>query len=533
MPLKRIVLLCAVLAGILSVLPYIAHTFNPEFHGLTIARDKDYANYNSRIERALKGHPEEAANAITPVGSGIRGLQVAGMEEVVGTLFSWTGLDGPTVAVIVTALLTPLLFILFYLLFLSIEFAPRWALGMTLTLFAIMFHGFTRTVHPGWSFVPAIGALYAFVLFLKKPSGSRLLWGILFLGALPYLYFWHWTFVWAVVGCMATLFLATKHRLKATGYRLALLALGVVLLSLPFLFQTFSLFGDPLYPEVAIRASFLSQRFPESWIRSGLLLFQLLALLTLFKKYRKDFSYIAALSVLLGLFIALHQNVIHNRVLMFASHFEPHMLIATTVAAAWVLSRKVQLPQRIVISVIAFVLLCGGIVDYSFAHGFFIPKPRDFEDQHLADAIAVLKTRTGDVVLTDQDTGRLVTSWTDDGIVYTTHARFLFITDADLAERYCVAEMWNSHPETTRVLSLEYNRILQSPEYQEYEAKLLTEACARVKKDPQQYLKKYGVTLILWNHRNRPEWKIDPTALGLSHIRSGMNWDLWEVRGKE
>lgn len=529
-----LVLLCAVIAGFLSVLPYVLHTFSPDFQGLTIMRDKDYANYDSRLQRVLVGHPEEASNAITPIGSGIEGLQVAGVEKVIGVLFGWIPVDAPTLSVIVTGVLTPLLFVLFYLLFTTLCFPKRWSLGMTLVLFSVMFHGLTRVVHPGWSFVPTIAVLLAFFLFFRKPSVTHLLLGIFLLGLMPYIYFWSWTWSWAVVGSFVLLSLFSgpdTNLLRRSPFFTVLLALGILLLAVPFALQTISLFGNTIYPEVSIRASFLHQRFPESPIRSALLIAQLIALFSLFKSYRSDWTYIAAVSFLLGIVLALHQNVLHERVLMFASHYYPQLLISTTVCGAWVLVRKVWMPARIAVAGIACIFLVAGVFDYFFAHDFFVPKQQHFQDQNLAGAIAFLKGQDRQTILTDADTGRFITAWTDHGIVYTTHARFLFISDADLVERYCVAEFANPHPERNRVLDFEYNRILQSAEYQAYQQRLITETCVRVKADPLTYFRKYAVTMVLWNAVQRPAWEIDADRLGLKKVREGEGWVLWTFKG--
>lgn len=532
-PFFWLVALCAVIAGFLSVLPYVMHTFYPSFQGLTVLRDKDYANYDSRLQRVLVGHPEEASNAITPIGSGIDGLQVAGVEQVIGVLFGWIPVDAPTLSVIVTGVLTPILFVLFYLLFVALCFSRRWSLGMTLMLFSVMFHGLTRVVHPGWSFVPTIAALLAFFSFARKPTIPLLILSAVLLGLLPYIYFWSWTFAWAVAGSFVLLsFFSVKENnlLSQAPVRSILLAAGVVLISVPFALQTTTLISHPLYPEIAIRASFLTQRFPESPVRSVLLLTQLIALASLFRNYRMDWSYIAAFSFLLGITIAIHQNIIHERVLMFASHYYPHLLIATTVSGAWVLVRRAPLVARSIVAGIAFLFLAAGVYDYAFAHAFFIPRAQDFKDQHLTTAIVILKADGRQTVLTDAETGRVITSWTDDGIVYTTHARFLLISDQDLVERYCVSEIFHPAPPLTRVLDLEYNRILQSEEYQAYQRHLITEACNRVKADPAAYLKKYGVTRVLWNRMERPQWLVDAAVLGLIEERSGEGWVLWKVK---
>jgi hypothetical protein len=501
------------------------------YEGLVIFPDKDYVNYEARIERALKGYPEEASNAITPIGSRVEGIQVAGMEVITAMLFGWTHLDAPQVAVIATALFATLLFLLFFWLFREIGFPYGWSLGITLAFFTVMFYGLTRVVQPGWSFVFAILSLISVILFWKKQTLLRFCCAAVLLAFLPYLYFWHWTYVWAGVASLTALSLFSPQWNLFKRRPAAVIALAAValLLSVPFFIDTVQLFRNSIYPEVAIRASFLYQRTPESWIRSVLLVADLVLFLSLFKRYRNDFSYLVCASLLLGLAIAMHQNIIHDRVLMFASHYEPYLIITTVVCGAWVLWKRAPLLRRLLIALLGLTFLLAGAYDYAFAQLFIIPNDQTYRDQHLAGAISQLKSAGQQTVLTDMDTGRIVTAWTIDGIVYTTHARFLLISDADLAERYCVSEMFDPSPLPARVLSIEYNRVLQSPEYQSYEQGLLTSACARVKKDPLAYLKKYGVTRILWNQVNRPQWQIDAKALHLTPDGSGESWKMWKV----
>src|SRR3989338_8637496 len=195
----------AITIGAISLVPYLLHPFSPKWNGLIVIRDKDYGNYYSRLERALSGHLAETSNAMTPVGSGIEGVQSSGMEQVVGLLLGWTGLPAPMVAVILMPLLAAGLFLLFYKLFLRMEFPPNSALAMTLVLFAVLFHVFTRHVQPGWSFLIAISALLATWHCWRTPSVLKAILAGILLGALPYIYFWHWTFAWASVAVFTAL----------------------------------------------------------------------------------------------------------------------------------------------------------------------------------------------------------------------------------------------------------------------------------------------------------------------------------------
>ncbi len=535
MPVKSrfavIVMVLGVWFGFLTILPYVTHVFHPASAGLTFIRDKDWGNYYSRFERALDDHPEEAANAITQIGSGIKGLQTAGIEQFAGTLLAWTGLPAPPLAVILTAILTPLLFVLFFYLFKEIGFDERWSLGLDAAIFVAMFGPLTRMPHPGWSFIPAVGALIAFLRFAKHPSFNGALLTGLLLGILPFLYFWHWTFVWAACGSIALLTFGLERDMRFVLRRpwmTALLALVTLLVATPFIVQTASLMANPLYPEVAVRASFLYQRFPESWPRTILLLIQLAAFASLWRTRRSDRSYVAALGILLGLVLAMHQNVLHNKVLMFASHFEPQMIIASAVAGAWVLTRNVDVVRRGIVVGIAILFLVAGAWDYAFMNGFFVPQPRDFQDQHLLTPIAVLREAPPSTVLTDRTTGRTLTAWTHQGIVYTQHVRFLFVSDETMAERYCVTEMFAPVVDPYRSLYIEYNRVLDSPAMREHEKALVEEACARVKDDPEAFLAQYGVEYVLWNKNERPDWVV-PKAPYLKERASGSGWTLWLV----
>lgn len=527
-------LLCMAVVSGLTALPYALHTLSPKYHGLIVMRDKDYANYYSRLERSLSGYPEEAENGITPVGSGIRGVQTAWMEHMLGMLFAWTGLSAPALSIGFTAVFTPFLFLLLFLLFCTIGLPGRTALAMTGGLFMIMFHGFSRVMHPGWSFVPTIAALLGTVIWARTQKRSMLLCAAILLGILPSIYFWHWTWSWATVAAFFGI-LACAHGRAFWQRRRTLdllLALCLTLaLSFPFALRTAMLIRDSRYPEVSIRASFLEQRYPESPTRSVLILIMLMALLTGWRRHKMTLQYSAPLALMLGVTIALHQNIVHAKVLMFASHYEPHMLIAAIAAFAALQLLPFPTIARWCGSAAAVLLLAGGMYDYAFAHRFFTPEPIDFRDQHLAPAIRFFDNGVLDTVLTDATTGRILTAFTPDGILYTTHSRFLFISDALLAEHYCMSQLFKENPPSERVLYNEYNRVLWSSAMQERQRRLVGEACKRVQSDPLGHMRQYGVDYILWNQKQEPDWHVDTKVLPLEEVASGSGWTIWRLRG--
>lgn len=533
----RLLLCCAIAFGFFAVFPSVLHTLHHSYRGLTVIRDKDYGNYFSRLQRTLSGHGEEADNGITPIGAGIDGAQVAGTERAVGFLFSWAGLPAPTLAVVLAPFFVSVLFLFFYSLFRLLEFNPHWSLGMASVYFFILFHVVSRVVHPGWSFIPALAALVSFFLFWKKFSLPLALLAGLLLGVLPYLYFWHWTYVWSVAGSAVVLslvlwMLENNPPFFMVRFPLLILIVTTLLVSLPFLLQLMQLMQHPLYEQVALRGGFLTTRAAESMPRSLLLALQTGFFLSLFRTKKREWSYLAVLSFLLGILIAMHQNIVHGRLLMFSSHFYPHLVLSSLVAGAWVIVKGAPLLQRTVVAGIALLFLAGAAYDYLPGYRFFVPRESDFRDQHLLEPIRILRNNgTSDVVLTDAHTGRVLTSFSEEGIVYTTHTRFLLISDAEMAERYCLSELFSpTPPEAYRALYMEYNAVLDSPAMREHEHTLVQDACERVRINPLSSLRTYGVTHVLWNQVLKPDWNILLYPLPLQVIASSDEWLLLSLR---
>ncbi len=533
-PRLALVVVCGLFAGCLVMLPYVEHVFHPLYRGFTVIRDKDYGNYNSRLERALRGHPEEANNGILPIGSGVRGLQQAGIEQTVGVAFGWTGIHAVPLSAIISGMSTALLFVLFFLVFAALGFEKRTALAMTALYFAI-FLGDTlgRTVHPGWSFVPTMLALLSFVALWKRPRPPLAIVTGVLLGILPSVYFWGWAYVWSIVACAVVVDLVARRRESPFVRRpwpIVLCAGITLLIASPALMQIIHTFTSPLHAEISLRADILMQRSVESPTRSILLFLQLAALGWVFKGHKREWPYLATFAFLAGITVAMHQNFLHGRVLMFASHFYPQLCISTLVATVWALVRRPWLPARVTIVCIGILFLAAGFMDEYRHYAFLIPRPSNFQHQHLREPVQMLeRDNTQDVVLTDAVTGRVVTAWTDDGIIYTTHLRFLEIPDSEIAERYCVSELFDPHmPDPYRTIYIEYNRILDSPPVRAREQQLVKEACNRVRADPKTYLEQYRVTHVLQNFYERPYWKVDARRYGLRLIGSGSGWLLWK-----
>ena len=536
----RATLLLALTFALLSLFPYVLHPLSSSYEGLTVIRDKDYGNYFGRLERALSGHFREASNGITPVGSGIEGAQNAGLEIALGALFSWTTLPAPTLSVLLTPLFVFLFCLLLFALFRVLEFSERLSLTLTAVYVFLLLHVVLRVMHPGWSFVPALAALVSFFHFIKKPTATLAVCTGILLGLLPSIYLWSWTYVWAVVGSFVGFSVLIKKQEGNSQFSILnsqffTLVIVTLLVSLPFFLHLQELTQHPLYDTVALRGGFLHTRSVESLPRSLLLLLQAFLFLSLFPQKKKEWSYIIVLSLLLGILIAMHQNLVHGTLLMFSSHFYPHLVLSTTAVLGYVLSRTVPPLQKYTIAGISLLFLAGAAYDYLPGYIFFVPDSDHYRDQLLAEPIQLLRDNgTRDTVLTDASTGRVLTSFTDEGIVYTTHTRFLFLSDEEMAERYCLSQLFAPDPpDAYRALYMEYNAVLDSPQMRAREETLVSDACRDVRADPLPFLRTYGVTHVLWNQERQPEWLITRYPLPLTVLASSNRWLLLQLAGDD
>ncbi len=119
----------------------------------------------------------------------------------------------------------------------------------------------------------------------------------------------------------------------------------------------------------------------------------------------------------------------------------------------------------------------------------------------------------------------MVTGWTDDDAVFTAYVRHLLVSDTEYAQRYCLSEL----PAAADLdwLAREVVERLNPSEIAARTAQFRI-ACDSVLRFPRIALRRYGVTMLLWNETLRPDWRIDPQLF--TKTLQGEGWSLWTVR---
>ncbi|MEK7137669.1 MAG: hypothetical protein AAB853_05295 [Patescibacteria group bacterium] len=512
-------------------------------HGINAVREKpqalirivttDDGHYHARVKAALLGRYGEVGNGVTGGETVAKSSAPALVELLVGILFGWTGFHAPQVILLLTVLLTPLVVFplvrLLRLLPLPDAYALFWGFLYILTFLGPL----QKPVNMSLSLPFTILALLLLFKARKERTFPWILGSGIVLGIAPHIYFWSYTYLWAFTFFFFVFqfFQPTSEEKKGSIRTLLLVAAVTIIVASPFFFHLITASrSDPNFSVTAFRSTLIHSRGVESPVRA-LLLFGLLISSTLLAwKRRQDSSWIFPLAAVFAAFTAMHQNLIHGFILSFSSHYYPFVALSALLATAfaWELGKNSWL--RIPITLIGTLFLLAGIWDYRSAWDIARGEYYVRDIQHLKPALTLLDDGKRETVLTDKVSAHMVTAWTDDDVVYTAYIKHLFIRNEEYAERYCLSEFFEpSGPDFTWLGSEVVER--KEPEKIAERAKFFENVCAPILKDPSEALRRYNVSLILWNERLRPNAR--PTLPGIEIMEQGDGWSLWRFPVRE
>lgn len=534
------------LAGIVFFLavwiafPFMRFASYPAYQGLVPLRSGDEGAYYDRIQTALLGRWDEVSNGIT--GPGIYGVGSAGVELVTGFLLQKTGLHGPEAGVLLMVTIAPLFF-LFFALFLRTLGVSRWmSLGVTAVYTLMMLGSLQRPV--ALSFVLPYTALVLLLFSNAYTKGGwlRIALSAVTIGLLPAVYFWSWTFLWASLAIAFLLhefFMSQAVQKMHQRWRMVGIGGAGFLLSLPILIRTWLMqVQSPAYSDVA---SYRSGLYPsygiESWPRSALLLVLTISAIVLFIR-RKNLrtSLLIPVALVIGIFIASHQNLIHGKDLMFASHYYPFLCLAAVSLAAVVLaheslrlrSLRHQWPSYAILGITS-IFLVAGFSDYRITWALPLASEKHLDTQHLAPILQTLSDGKRQMILTDAHAALMIKAWTDDDVVFTPYVQSLLVTDEDYIRRSCLSELSApAGPDISRIAweLTQYRGIHLLPQREAQVRSICTPFLA----NPRKALSDYAVELLLWDEEHRPDWKIN-TAL-FQKTEQGKGWSLWALKAR-
>ncbi len=506
------------------------------FHGLLPYGGSEEAMYLIRAQEALHAPFTNVTNGIWSGQYAPLGLQSAGVEQLFGALFFWTGLSAPWLVFGLHVLLAPLTIPLAAALMRRVGATKPLALFCGVLLFWYFVYC-RRLFHPGFSLPLVLGTLLLLWRWYEKPTVQRTIALGLPLGYSVGVYLWSWTFLWATTGLLVLATLADRTSPQR----------GTLLKSLPWLSGTTLLAAAPalkhlamarllpFFGEASVRAGLVHTHMPESLARSVLTVLLFCAAAWIFRKKEERRTMLPLLAMLGALAVAYNQQLVHGVVMSFSSHYIHYVsVIATMLVVAMCAHGK-----RDAVALLT-LLVCTGLLVLNFKDmggrwiAFLPPPPEAMRMQHLSGAVEKLGAMPKTLLLSDKNASDIVASYTHHDVVFTEYSGFLLIPDKEYAERACVAEVFAPQPvDYTRLVvhAEEQLRVLRGQETQaEYDASLAAAnaACAAVRADPVGTLKRYGITTVLWDEYGRPSWKLNKSFLKLT--QAGNGWSLWEVQ---
>lgn len=513
--------------------PHVHARLDPRNQGFPLYYGSDSSHYVVRLEQGLVEPLSDTSNGIFSVPNAPGGLQPGGLEQIVGYLFSWTGWTATTVMVLLSTLFGATLVPLLQRLLVRTGLSDVKALGGSALYFFLFLGPIQRFVHSSWSLPLALLSLLLVWRFWDRPTVLRAICAGIIVGCLPHVYYWGWTFVWCTVGLL-TLFSLFRSSSEKRARIIGLLCLWMVaaFIAIPYFLHIASMLGNSLANEVAERSSVVFSRGIESYPRSILtLLVALFALICFGRKSSKTREALIPVAALcMTSFIVLHQQLLHGKVISFSTHYYPYICIAALLFGAALFAHRAWSLHRIFSACLCVVFLGAAFVDYSMRYKIFMVDSDLFHYQHFSTVLPILeKNPRKEVILTDYLAGLPIAASTKHDVVFTEHARHLLISTREYAERYCLTDMFNPVTDPVWLPNMlhELSRLgtVRAEELRSERLGITTDACLDIRSNPKGFLKDYGVTLLLWDEKDHPEWKIDHSLFQLE--TQGQGWSLW------
>lgn len=520
------------LALLVLAFPRIHERLDARNLGFPLYYGSDSSHYVVRLEQGLVEPFSDTSNGIFSVPDAPGGLQPGGLEQIVGYLFSWTGWTATTVMILLSTLFGATIVPLLQRLLVRTGLSEGKALAGSALYFFLFLGPIQRFVHSSWSLPLALLALLLVWRFWERPNVLRAICAGIIVGCLPHVYYWGWTFVWCTTGLLTlfALFRSSPEK-KARVIGLACLWIAAALVAAPYFLHIASMLGNPLSNEVAERSSVVFSRGVESYPRSILtFLLALFALLSFGRKSSKMDMLLPVVALSITTCIVLHQQLLHGKVISFSTHYYPYICVAALLFGAALFAHRRWSLHRMFSAFLCLVFLGGAFVDYSRRYQIFLIDPDLFHYEHFSTLLPILeKDPRKEVILTDYLAGLPIAASTRHDVVFTEHARHLLISTREYAERYCLTDMFNpvADPAWLPNMLHELSRLgtARAEELRTERLDITTDACLDVRSYPKEFLQDYGVTLLLWDEKDHPEWKINPSLFTLE--TQGDGWSLW------
>ena len=255
------------------------------FRGVYPVFNGDALFYQTRIQEIYDGHGA-INHSYFFEHKDIAYPQQIGAEYFIYSLTKISGLSAPALQVIIDFVMPAIIFLLSYLLFKKIAPNEYTAVLFPLALYTVVMAGLFKPIHPQIT----LPLLLLFLIFwVKLILNDKNKWrhsvisGV-FLGLLFLTYFYHWTFLFVVMGIYILIMLLSKS-FAEIKYHALLIGIGV-LIGIPYILRMLASLEAPFQAETMVRLGLYFSHLPESYPRLAVALVWL-AFFIWFARYYK------------------------------------------------------------------------------------------------------------------------------------------------------------------------------------------------------------------------------------------------------
>src|SRR3989344_4478331 len=502
-------------------------------------------------------------------------MHFAFIEQMYGYLFSWTGLHAAVFLQIEDSVIPVILFLTLYLFFRLCGFSRAKSYSGCLVFLLVSLYYLDRPINQRTTSLFMMLALVSVMLALERHVLFAILAGIL-LAILLDVYFWSWTYTYAF--CALLLLFEIIFRYQSTNeaekayharrIRILLMTAAIMLVAaIPMYLKIWKMLQHPMIEAGNLRAEFVYSRLPVSWVYSILFFGMTAGALYWIRRNTKlrekppfarddqDTERMAtggrpyAVLMILTGFVVMHQQVIHGIEFRTVAGYQfPHIFAAITALLLSIdfLPRQIPSPATMrtwkgwlqIMSILPFlcatVFLLGKLVDNHRVVRQWVVLDGRFTDQHMMTSLPALRSLPRSRIAAPVGPAHFIASYTHHDIVYAYYLKNVLISNEELAERWCMANLGFPpvYKNITSEQTLLYNDtrgLKTKAEDRAEQEHMVREACARIEKDPALYVEKYDVDYVFWDEKLQPTMKVEQYGKDLTKAASGEGWSLWKI----
>ncbi len=514
------------------------HMADPRYQGVLTVLNSDEEIYQARVEEALQGRPEQAAEAM--VGDPMmQGGQAAQIESVEGMLFSWTGLHAPALFQIGDSIIPVLLFLALWFFLRRCGFS-KFQSFVGAALFCLLeLYNLNRAVYQRTSFLVTIVTFLLLIDGIERRSIWGIVWGVLgglLLGFTTGGYFWGWTYAWAWAGILGMIVLWDCFQKGSRLFCLRVASfIGIAIVAaIPAVLGILQLTRHPAFADAQFRSGMHPSHLPESWPYTIIFTILAISMLWLWFRKRPDIKqYRYGIVTVLAGFVALNQQIIHGITFNFASHYLFALIVAAIIMLLIGWSMKFK-PRWILFPCAAAALYLAAVgYDGRAVITQWTPLESRFSMQHLSTLLPLLEKIQRGRILSDPETSLFLASTTKHDVVYGLYLKNVLIHHQELADRFCATQM--AIPPADRHLEQREYRIWPDANgafgssARQKELQLVDDRCAAMDRYLPSALQQFDFQYVLWDEKHHPEWQLDRLKMLLKYVQSGSGWSLWET----